>query len=126
MPNGVLMAWHDDTVPGRGWVELRAVTSRVRTDYTQISCDCRVRTDDATARRIVSSENHQKLQDAIRRRQQSVRITRGAVQRKDRLLVRIAAPRAPGKQGWLDFWSEQMGITVIEVYRWDVRKLDER
>ena len=120
------MAWHTSTVPGRGWVELRAVTRRIRTDYTAISCDCRVRTDDATARRIVSSENHKKLQETIRRRQASVRITRGAVQRKDRLLVRIEAPRASGKQGWLDFWSEQMGITVIEVYRWDVRKLDER
>ena len=114
------MPWHDATVPGRGWVELRATTQRVRTESGFVVAYAEVLV--SVEQRIVSGENYQLMQQAIRNRQRTVRITRGASVRKARLLVRIEAPRAPGKQGWLEFWSETLGVECLDVYRWDVRR----
>lgn len=120
------MAWHDATVPGRGWIDLRATVARIGTrfpdTYVALSCDMLV----SVQNRIHSAENFKKLQAAVTRRNQTVRIIRGAsIHYPSRLLTQVAVQRAPGKQGWLDFWSEQMGITALEVYRWDVRRVDK-
>lgn len=114
------MPWHDSTVPGRGWIDLRAVTSRSRLDYVFVVAEVRVSTEDPIyANYPEDSPNMVKVQRAIMGRLRTATVVRGSIQRRARLLVRMTQ-YGPGLEGWLDFWSETLGVNVLSVKRWDV------
>ncbi len=116
------MAWHDETVPGKGWVELRATIARFRpeTAFLVIRADVLVDAQ-STFWDEYEGGNPVALQKAIMGRLKTARITRAAIQRRDRLLRRMTT-FSPGREGWLDFWSTVLDVPVLELYRWEVQK----
>lgn len=119
------MAWKEASVPGKGWVQLRAAVARLRAEYVQASAEIRVEVDDPVWK-LYAGPNWQIIQEALAEGLLEADITRGAVQRRARLLRRIAVQRSSGEAGWLEFWSETLDVTVLEVYRWDVRSVKPR
>ena len=114
------MAWKDSTVPGKGWVELRAAAARLRSEWVLIVADVKVSTNDPLWA-AYEGENFYAIQKAIMGRLKTADITRGSVARREVLLRRIAIDRGAGIDGWLDFWAEVLKVDVLKVYRWDIK-----
>lgn len=115
------MAWKTSTVPGKGWVELRGSTARLRSEWVKIVADVKVSTN-SPIWEAYEGENFYAIQKAIMGRLKTAQIIRGAVIKREVLLRRIAIDRGAGVDGWLDFWAETLKVDVLSVARWDVSR----
>lgn len=108
-------------------MDLRATVQRLRgwkpgePELVKIVADVDVSTEDQIWK-AYEGENAMAIQKAIMGRLKKARIIRGEVQRKERLLRFIAVDRGPTQEGWLDFWSELLGVNVLRVHRWDATR----